>query len=135
MSILVEGIKTLDDIVDDVPAAFEQYLYYASNAFNIALMLYNSSQVNDATCLACLSCDASYKWYHAKSDDSSAITKVVLSMFLCNHMSHMLNIFFIQCTGYPSSFKYTVILNSLTAQLLTLKNCPIAYKYLYVQDF
>jgi hypothetical protein len=68
----------LDGVVQDVPdpVAFDQYIHYACNTFNIALMLFNCGHINDATSLARLSCEAGSKWYLAKSDDSDAITKV-----------------------------------------------------------
>ena len=66
----------LDGVFQDVPDAMNQYIHYASNAFNIALALFNCDQINDAAILARLSCEAGRKWYLLKSDDSNAINKV-----------------------------------------------------------
>ena len=78
VSILVEEIKMLDGVLQDVPEAMDQYIHYASNTFNIALMLFNCGQINDAAILARLSCEAGRKCYLIKSDDGNAINKVAL---------------------------------------------------------
>lgn len=66
----------LDGIVEEVPAALEQYIHYACHAYNIGLMLSNCSQISEATSLARLSCQAANKWYLAKTCESNSITKV-----------------------------------------------------------
>ena len=76
VAIMINGMKTIDDVIQEVPAAIDQYIHYACAAFNTGLTLHNSSQVNDATSLARLSCEAGSKWYFAHSDESNAVSTV-----------------------------------------------------------
>ena len=76
VSILIEGIKMLDGVVENVPVAFDQYIHNACHAFNIALLLSECGDIDVATSLARVSCEAGSKWYLAKSDDTNASAKV-----------------------------------------------------------
>ncbi|XP_028394830.1 uncharacterized protein LOC114518975 [Dendronephthya gigantea] len=78
VAIMIEGMKTIDDVIEETPAAIDQYGHYAFFAFNIGLILHNCSQVNDASSLARLACEAGTKWYLAHSEESNAISKAKL---------------------------------------------------------
>ena len=82
VTMLVEGMKILDEVVKDVPEAIDQYIHYSRYAFNVALKLFKCDQVDDATILSRLSCEAGSKWYHLKSDDGNAINKVGKNVFI-----------------------------------------------------
>ncbi len=66
----------LDSVVENVPEAFDQYIHNACHAFNIALLLSECGDIDVATSLARVSCEAGSKWYIAKSDDTNASAKV-----------------------------------------------------------
>ena len=89
MSMMVEGMKMLDGVVRDVPAALEQCIHYSYYVFHIgSLLLHNSGHINEATSLARLSCEAAVKWYHTKSNDTKAIAKVCSQFILRNILKH-----------------------------------------------
>ena len=74
---MVEGMKMLDGVVRDVPAALEKYVRYSCHVSRVgSFMLHNCIHINEATSLARLSCEAAVKWYHAKSSDTKVITEV-----------------------------------------------------------
>lgn len=77
VSAMLEVKSMLDDVVDEVPAASEHYRYLATDAFNVGLIFFKRGQINDATALARISCEAANTWCLEKSG-SNRVLEVLL---------------------------------------------------------